>query len=346
MRAILYEQFSSTPKLTTVPDPIPPADGVVVEVRATGVCRSDWHGWLGHDPDICLPHVPGHEFAGVVRAVGDEVQGFCAGARVTAPFVMGCGQCLECQAGNQQVCRAQAQPGFTYWGSFAEYVVVPHADVNLVRLPEGLDDAAAASLGCRFVTAFRALVDQAEVSSGQWVAVHGCGGVGLSAVMIASALGASVVAVDIAPDKLALARSLGAVATVDAGAVAEVGAAVAELSEGGAHVSLDALGHSVTCVNSIESLRRLGRHVQVGLLLGDQVHPPIPMDRVVAHELRIMGSHGMAAHRYEAMLEMIGSGSLEPGRLLGRAISLEQSIEALTTMDRSSQAGVTVITEF
>src|SRR5208283_4615887 len=101
----------------------------------------------------------------------------------------------------------------------------------------------AASLGCRFVTSFRAIVDQGRVSAGQWVAVHGCGGVGLSAIMIASALGANVVAVDIADDKLALARSLGAAATVNAAKVADVVEAVLELTGGGAHVSLDALGH-------------------------------------------------------------------------------------------------------
>jgi alcohol dehydrogenase len=319
---------------------------VVVEVRATGVCRSDWHGWAGHDPDIRLPHVPGHEFAGVVRAVGSDVEGAREGDRVTAPFVEGCGACPECRSGNQQVCPAQSQPGFTRWGSFAQYVEVHHADVNLVQLPDELDFAAAASLGCRFVTSFRAVVDVAEVAAGEWVAVHGCGGVGLSAVMIASALGAKVVAVDIDARKLEMARTLGAVAVVDATAVSSVPEAVAEASGGGAHVSLDALGHPDTCVASVECLRRRGRHVQVGLLLGDQSRPPIPMDRVVAHELRILGSHGMPAHRYPALLAMIRSGELAPQQLLGRSITLEASIEALVTMDRATSPGVTVITEF
>lgn len=346
MKAVVYEHFSAPPKVMTVADPTPAADGVVVQVMATGVCRSDWHGWMGHDPDIQLPHVPGHEFAGVVAAVGRDVRRFKVGDRVTVPFVSGCGHCGQCHSGNHQVCDHQFQPGFTHWGSFAEYVGIQHADLNLVPLPESLDFATAASLGCRFVTSFRAVVDQGRVSAGQWVAVHGCGGVGLSAVMIANAIGANVVAIDIAEDKLALARSLGAVATLDASRCEDVAAAVAELSGGGAHVSLDALGHPLTCVNSIRSLRKRGKHIQVGLMLADHANPSVPMDRVIAHELEIIGSHGMQAHRYGDMLAMMQSGKLAPEKLIGQTISLEQSVAALMAMECSSVAGVTVVTEF
>jgi len=315
-------------------------------VMATGVCRSDWHGWQGHDPDIRLPHVPGHELAGVIEAVGRAVTRWKPGARVTVPFVSGCGACPQCRSGNHQVCDRQFQPGFTHWGSFAEYVGIHYADINLVALPETLDFTTAASLGCRFVTSFRAVVDQGRVSGGQWVAVHGCGGVGLSAIMIACALGANVVAVDIADDKLALARSLGAAATVNAAKVADVVEAVLEITGGGAHVSLDALGHPATCFNSISNLRKRGRHIQVGLMLGEHSLPQIPMGKVIGNELEILGSHGMQAHRYDAMMAMIQSGRLAPEKLVGRKISLEQSIEALTGMDRFEAVGVTVVDRF
>ncbi len=345
MRAVIYEQFGQRPRLTTVPDPAPPAHGAVIEVRATGVCRSDWHGWMGHDPDITLPHVPGHEFAGVVSAVGAAVRRFAGGERVTTPFVSGCGACPDCRAGQQQVCRAQTQPGFSHWGSFAQFVVVHQADLNLVPIPEALDDAAAASLGCRFATAFRAVVDQGQASAGEWVAVHGCGGVGLSAVMLAVAAGANVVAIDVDVAALELARSLGAAVTIDARQVSDVAQAVVEATAGGAHLSLDALGHPDTCVASVAGLRRRGRHVQVGLLLGPQSTPPVPMDLVVARELRILGSHGLQAHRYDEMLALISSGRVDPARLLGPRITLEASIEALTTMDGARPAGLTVVTE-
>ncbi len=219
MKAVLYEEFRQPPRVTQVPDPVPVPGGVVLRVQATGVCRSDWHGWMGHDPDIVLPHVPGHELAGTIEAVGPGVRNWKVGDRVTVPFVCACGTCPECHSGNQQVCDHQFQPGFTHWGSFAEYVAIPQADLNLVALPETMDYATAASLGCRFATSFRAVVDQGRTSAGQWVAVHGCGGVGLSAIMIANAIGANVVAVDIAEDKLALARSLGAAAVVNATSV-------------------------------------------------------------------------------------------------------------------------------
>jgi alcohol dehydrogenase len=343
VRAAFYDAFGGPVSVRQAPDPTPGPDGVVIAVQATGLCRSDWHGWMGHDPDIRLPHVPGHEFAGEVVAVGAAVARWRAGDRVTVPFVCACGECPQCAAGQQQVCERQFQPGFTHWGSFAEYVAVERADTNLVRLPEALDVVTAASLGCRFATSFRAVVDQGRAAAGEWVAVHGCGGVGLAAVMIAAAVGARVVAVDIAPEKLALARELGAEAALDARATADLPGAVRELTGGGAHLSLDALGSAATCFNSVACLRRRGRHVQVGLMLAGERHAAVPMDRVIADELEIRGSHGMQAHRYGAMLAMIEAGRLRPERLVGRTVSLEQGAAELQAMDSFAGLGMTVI---
>ncbi|KRS13733.1 alcohol dehydrogenase [Roseovarius atlanticus] len=346
MKAVMFERFGETPKIATLPDPTPDARGVVIEVGATGVCRSDWHGWMGHDPDITLPHVPGHELAGRVAAVGPEVRRWKVGDRVTVPFVGGCGTCPECHAGHQQVCHNQFQPGFTHWGSFAELVATGEADLNLVALPETMPFETAASLGCRFATAFRAVVDQGRVGAGEWVAVHGCGGVGLSALMIARALGANTIAIDTSDEKLALSQSCGASATVNVTTVTDVVEAVRDITGGGAHVSLDALGHPTTFFNSVSCLRKRGRHVQVGLLLADQATPPAPMAKVIGDELEILGSHGMQAHRYGAMLTMIQSGALSPEKLIGNRITLEASIDALTNMDSFAGLGATVITEF
>lgn len=346
MKAVIYEAFGASPQLKNVPDPTPEVHGVVVKVRATGVCLSDWHGWVGHDADIQPPHVPGHELAGIVAAVGRGVTKWKIGDCVTVPFVGGCGACAQCSSGNQQVCDYQFQPGFTHWGSFAEYVSIHHADTNLVRLPEMLDFPAAASLGCRFATSFRAVIDQGKTSPGQWLAVHGCGGVGLSAIMIARAAGANVVAIDIADEKLRLASALGAVATVNATQVANVAEAVMEITRGGVHVSLDALGHPTTCFNSISNLRKRGRHIQVGLMLAEHSTPAIPMSKVIANELEILGSHGMQAHRYDALFAMLEAGKLAPEKLIGRTITLQQSIDALVNMDKFKTAGVTVVTEF
>ncbi|MBE8469670.1 zinc-dependent alcohol dehydrogenase family protein [Streptomyces justiciae] len=343
MRAVVFERYGEPAEVREVPDPEPAPHGVVVRVAATGLCRSDWHGWQGHDPDITLPHVPGHELAGVVEAVGDRVTGWRPGDRVTVPFVCACGSCAACAAGDHQICERQTQPGFTHWGSFAQYVALDHADVNLVAVPEDLSFATAASLGCRFATAFRAVVQQGRVAAGEWVAVHGCGGVGLSAVMIAAASGARVVAVDVSPQALELARKFGAVAAVDASAVGDTAAAVRELTGGGAHLSLDALGSPVTCAASVNSLRRRGRHLQVGLLPSADGTTPVPMARVIALELEILGSHGMAAHTYPGMLELVRAGVLRPDLLVTSTIDLTATPAALASMATTPGAGVTVI---
>ncbi|MEU1919500.1 zinc-dependent alcohol dehydrogenase family protein [Streptomyces albogriseolus] len=343
MRAVVFERYGEPAGVREVADPEPAEHGVVVRVEATGLCRSDWHAWQGHDPDVTLPHVPGHELAGVVETAGPRVTRWRAGDRVTVPFVCACGSCPACAAGDQQVCERQTQPGFTHWGSFAQYVALDHADVNLVAVPDGMAYATAASLGCRFATAYRAVVQQGRVAAGEWVAVHGCGGVGLSAVMIAAAAGARVVAVDVSPGALGLARRFGAAECVDASAVDDPAAAVRELTGGGAHLSLDALGAPLTCAASVNGLRRRGRHVQVGLLPSETGATPVPMARAVALELEILGSHGMAAHAYPPMLDLVRAGVLRPDLLVTSVIGLDAAPAALAAMDGAPAAGVTVI---
>ena len=346
MRAAVYKEFATPLIIQNLPDPTPSDRGVVIRVKATGLCRSDWHGWMGHDPDISLPHVPGHELAGVIEATGKGVVRWNIGDRITLPFVCGCGNCPQCASGNHQVCDWQFQPGFTHWGSFAEYVAIDYADVNLVQLPDEINFVTAASLGCRFATSFRAIVDQGKVSAGQWVAVHGCGGVGLSAIMIANALGANVVAIDISEEKLDFARSIGALATVNATKKEDVVENIMDLTEGGAHVSIDALGSPDTCFNSVANLRKRGKHIQVGLMLADHRHPAVPMDKIIANELEILGSHGMQAHKYSGLLAMIRAGKLFPEKLIGKTIGIEESSDELANMDSFSETGLTVIDKF
>lgn len=346
MKAAVYHQFQGPVGIERVPVPSCPPDGVVLQVEATGICRSDWHGWMGHDPGIVLPHVPGHEMAGVVVEAGRLVQRFRTGDRVTLPFVCGCGTCVQCASGNHQVCDHQFQPGFTAWGSFAEYVAIERADLNLVRLPAEISFVTAASLGCRFITSFRAIVDQGRVQPGHWVVVHGCGGVGLSAIMIAAAAGANVVAVDIMPGKLKLAAEMGATVTLNSKELTGLEQAIRDASQGGAHISVDALGSAETCVNSINSLRKRGKHIQVGLMTGNDSMPAVPMASVIARELEIIGSHGMQAFRYDDMLQMILSGRLKPEKLVQKTVSLEEGAGELVAMDNFRNDGITVINQF
>ena len=336
VRAVLVEQFGQPPRVAEVDEPVCPADGVVVEVGATGLCRSDWHAWAGHDDGVRLPHVLGHELAGTVVEVGPGVTSWVVGDRVTTPFVLACGACETCRAGDGQVCERQEQPGFTMWGSWAERVSLPRAEVNLVRVPDGVSDEVACSLGCRFATAYRAVVQVAEVTVGETVVVHGCGGVGLSAVMVAVALGARVVAVDVAEESLAMAERLGARPVHGR----EVGSLAAT-----AEVSLDCLGARETLAASIACLRPRGRHVQVGLLGGDDAMPPVDLGRVVAQELRVLGSHGLAAASYPDLLALVASGRVDPGLLVRDVIDLDAACGRLVALDRpgGGAGGVTVI---
>ncbi|MDE0560384.1 zinc-dependent alcohol dehydrogenase family protein [Algoriphagus sp. NF] len=346
MKALVYEQFQTSPKIQKVKDPTPEKNGVVIEVKATGLCRSDWHGWMGHDEDIELPHVPGHEFAGIVSAVGKNVKKWKIGDRVTVPFVCACGICPTCASGNQHVCDDQFQPGFTHWGSFAEYVRIDRANTNLVAIPESMEFETAASLGCRFATSFRAVVDQGKVSGGQWVAVFGCGGVGLSAIMIAKALGAQVIAIDISEKQLQIAKKLGADVLLNPLTESAIPTAILEITHGGAHVSLDCLGKSLLAYDSVASLRKRGKHIQVGLLLDSEKDTALPMNLVIAKELEILGSHGMQAWRYQEMMDMISTGKLKPELLIGKTISLEEATKALPEMNKFENQGITIINQF
>ena len=349
MRAVVIEEFGVLPVVRDVPEPVAAPGGAVIEIDATGVCRSDWHSWQGHDAAVRLPHVAGHELAGRIVALGEGVRGWDVGARVTVPFVCACGTCAQCARGDQQICDREFQPGATHWGSFAERVAIEHAEVNLVALPDSLGAAEAAALGCRFGTAFRAVLRQGRVSAGQWVAVYGCGGVGISAVLLAVAAGAKVVAIDVSPGALALAEKSGAALTVDSsvfGTPEAVAEHVRELTGGGAHVSLDCLGSPQTCAASVGSLRKRGRHVQVGLMPPVQGGAPIPMHRVIGGELEILGVHGLQAWEYPQLLRVVDAAGIDLAALIGRRIGLDDVPAALAAMNDPvpAQAGVTVVT--
>lgn len=343
MRAVRYEEFGGPLSVQEVPPPVADARGAVIAVEATGLCRSDVHGWQGHDAGIGLPHTPGHELVGRVEQVGAQVAAFRPGQRVTVPFVCACGRCPECRAGQGQVCRDQTQPGFTHAGSFAELVLVREADTNLIALPDDLDAGAAALLGCRFATAYRGLVLLARVCPGEAVLVVGCGGVGLSAVMIAVSQGAEVIAADVDPGALDRAASLGATATICSRGMTpeDFDAALRRVRPEGVQVAVDALGREETIDAGLRSLAARGRHVQIGLVPAE---PTVRISRVVSHELALLGSHGMSARDYPGLLDLVSSGRLRPQDLVSTWIGLDDVPAAMAAMgDGRSPSGVTVV---
>lgn len=345
MKAAIYHEFQNSISLSDVADPEPSPKSVVLEVHATGICRSDWHGWMGHDSDIKLPHIPGHELAGKIVELGTEVTGWRVGDRVTTPFVCGCGDCRECVGGNPQVCSSQFQPGFTHWGSFAQYVEIKFAQNNLVALPEEFPYETAAALGCRFGTAFRAIVEVGQLKENHWLAVHGCGGVGLSCIMIAKAIGAKVIAIDSSDSAIMAGIKLGADTTINTNGSANIIEDILDASDGGVHVSVDALGNTETAGNSILCLRPRGKHIQVGLLVGEHENPKIPMGPVIAKELSIMGSHGIASSSYRKIFQLINEHKLDPSKLIQSRCTLSEGAKILEGFQSYKQSGITVIND-
>lgn len=345
MRAARLITYRQPLEVTTIPDPEPLPDGVVIRVLACGVCRSDWHAWSGSDPDVVLPMTPGHEYCGEVVAVGGQVKRWRIGDRVIAPFILACGQCMDCAQGHQTICADQVVPGFTCDGAFAEYISVAHADANLTPLPDSLAPEVAAALGCRVTTAWQALVGRAKVQGGEWVAVFGGGGVGISTLLLSKALGARVVVVDIADDKLEYAQQLGADAVINA-AKCDAPQAVKDLTGGGADVAIEALGIEVTTVSAMKSLRKLGRMVQIGMPAGDHATMALPMDVLYSGQLSVYGTRGMPSWRYPSLLSLISGGSVDLSPLVTRQISLSQVSDELAAFDNPTPPGVAVVTDF
>lgn len=344
MRAAVCRRARAPLDICDMPDPDCPEDGVVLKTLAAGVCRSDHHLWTGADP-APLPIIVGHEYCGEVIETGPLAKSWQVGDRVIAPFILACGRCPTCARGQQTICADQILPGFTTHGAWAEAIAVPRADTNLTRLPEGLDMGLAAGLGCRVTTAWQGLTERGGVAPGDWVAIHGTGGVGMAALLLARAIGARVVAVDVTEEKLRYAKSLGADLTVDArsGRAAEE---IRDLTGGGAQVAIEALGRPETTRAALLSLAPLGRMVQIGMPSGDALDMSLPMGTLYSRQLSIHGTRGMPAWRYPSILSLIESGQVDLAPLIGARIALSGATEALKAMDGPTPPGISVITDF
>ena len=350
MKAAVFEATKKPLVVKNVPDPECAANSAIIAVEANGICRSDWHAWSGDWSWMGLEAKPGsilgHEFCGIVQEVGKDIKNFKKGDRVVVPFSQGDGTCEYCRNGQSNVCLTPLLPGFSYHGGFGHLVAVPFADLNLVSLPESIGFVEAASMGCRFMTSFHGIVDRAQVKPGEWVVVHGCGGIGLSAINIAAAIGANVIGVDLDSAKLELAKGVGASHVINAKKGDPI-PQIQELTGGGAHVSVDALGIATTCRNSIMSLRKQGRHLQIGLTTaaeGGEIS--VPIDRMVTMELQIIASLGMQASHYPQMLQMVVAGKVSPKAMITGTCGLDGINKIFDEMNTFQNVGVTVINQY
>ena len=345
MKAMVMEAVGKPMVVKDWPEPKCPADGAIVRVEASGICRSDWHlwqgdwGWIGFKPR--LPTVLGHEFAGVIEEVGKDVKTLKPGARVVVPLAQGCGVCEDCRTGYSNHCSHGAG-----MGGYARYGLLSHADFNCAPLPESIEFVEASSMGCRYVTAFHGILDQGHVQADETVVVYGCGGVGLSAIQIATALGARVIAVDLDDHKLELAKNAGASDVIN-GKKTDPVKAVRDLTQGGADVSVDALGIAATCRNAVASLRKRGRHIQIGLTTqGEKGEVALPVDQIVFREIQFIGSLAIQSFRYPAILSMVERRRLEPRKLISQTIALEKAFGVIEQMSTFENAGISVINQF
>jgi len=412
MQAAQYYNFKRPIHIVTLPTPIlsephkesnndqgddidSDSNAILLQVKATGVCRSDWHGWKGHDSDIVehgLPFTPGHECSGIIVQVGSNVTKLKVGQKVVVPFILSCGSCRECHCHRPTVCEKQMQPGFTMQGSFAEFVRIPRADRNVCVLPdEGVDFIEAAALGCRFTTAYRAVVQQglwedslksafsihaskrdlsvANNENACVCAVFGCGGLGLSCIMVANAIlqmliknfqvknpeqalyPVQIIAIDVSQRALQTALELGATDVIDASQYkydSSIREKIFHITDGkGADVSIDAAGFPSTCENAVHCTRRGGRMVQVGLPIDTNKRKPIvPMGAVAGKEIEIVGSHGFAAMDMPLILDLVKRRVLQPSRLVHEKVNLREGAKAIEDMDFGSPLGITMITQF
>lgn len=350
MRAAVVKEANKPLTVDEVADPTPGPDDAILKIEAAGICRSDWHGWQGDwkwiGLGLELPAILGHEFGGEIVELGSNVKGFEVGDKVTAPFHHGCGACEFCLEGRPNLCAYVGVYGFAGLdGAYAQYLRITDANANLIKLPDGVGSTSAAALGCRYMTGYHA-VARGRTAPGEWVAVQGAGGVGLSAIQTAVAVGAQVIAVDIAEDKLDKARETGAAAVVNS-TTQDVPEAIKEITGGGAHISIDALGIQATISNSIGSLRKGGRHVQVGLTGADeQGIAQVPIDAVTASEIEILGSFGNPQPKYEGLLALVAQGRLDPRPLIEREVGLGDVNEVFDNMSSFKTKGFNIITTF
>jgi 6-hydroxycyclohex-1-ene-1-carbonyl-CoA dehydrogenase len=324
MKAAVFHGSGKPLEIADVPTPQPKAGEILVKVAACGVCHTDLH-YIDHgvptfkDPPMIL----GHEPSGTVAGVGAEVKRFKEGDRVLLPAVLTCGFCVNCRKGRENICDNMVMFGNHIDGAYAEYVIAPAKDV--ISLPDDTPLQESSIIADAISTPYHAVVNRGQVKAGDNVVIFGCGGVGINAVQVAAAVGATVIAVDVVPEKLEMAKKLGAQEVVNAKETDRIDKEIKKMTGGGADVSFEAIGNPHTIQDAFACIRKGGRTVVIGYT--DKL-VELPASKIMFFEQEIIGSLGCRPVDYPKIVEMARTGKIKLKELVTGKFPLEKINDA------------------
>ncbi|MDP8240960.1 MAG: zinc-binding dehydrogenase [Candidatus Hatepunaea meridiana] len=326
MKAAVFHGPNQPLKVEEVPTPRPGAGEILVKVAACGVCHTDMH-YIDHGVPTFKkpPMILGHEASGTVAELGEGVTKWKVGDPVLLPAVLSCGVCRQCRTGRENICQNMQMFGNHVDGAYAEYLLAPAKDT--LAIPDGVPLIEGSIIADAISTPFHAVVNRANVKPGDWVAVFGCGGVGINCVQVAAAVGASVIAVDLVPEKLEFAKMLGAEYTINPAEVEKgrVDKAIKKLIGDGVDVAFEAIGNPKTITAAYNTIRMGGMCVVIGY-----THLPaeIPVSKLMFFEQSLVGSLGCRPVDYPRIIEMARIGKIKVKELVTGSVGFDNINDA------------------
>ena len=328
MKAAVFYEKGQPMKIEDVDIPKHESADVLVKVAACGLCRTDLHYLHGTPTFKKPPIILGHEVSGTVEEVGSEVTTFKKGDNIIVPPVFGCGKCFFCRNGRPTLCTNQIMVGNHRDGGFAEYIAVPASEIfiapNNVPLPE------ASIISDAISTPYHAVVNRAQVRPGDSVAIFGAGGVGLSTIQMAAAVGGNVIAVDIFDQKLEMAKKFGAAHAINAKTEENVPKTIRKMTGGGADIALEVIGNPITIQQAFNSVRWGGRVVVVGYSAKETI---IDSARLMFREIEIKGSLGCGPQDFPKLIEMIKLGKIKVKEMVTHKFKLDEINDGFKLLD-------------
>lgn len=330
MKAAVFHESGKPLSIEEVPTPEPGPGEVLVKVAACGICHTDLH-YIDHGVPTFKkpPLILGHETSGNVAALGAGVEKWKEGDRVLLPAVYGCGQCVMCRKGRENICQQMVMFGNNVDGGYAEYILAPAKDMFL--LPDDIPLIEGCVIADAVTTPFHAVINRGAVKPGDQVVVFGCGGIGINLVQMASAMGARVIAVDLSEEKLEWARKLGAAETINPAGIERIDKTIRKMTGGGADISFEAIGLPETQQQAFACLRTGGRFVMVGFS-----NKPMQLDagRTMYFEMEVIGSLGCPASEYPRVLSLAQQGKIKVKELVTARFPLDEINAAFDTLRR------------